>query len=87
MAVMCRQKGKKIVLRKCVASIQGKKLFSYKVNLRTNKILLRVLKLSSVQYRAVIRATEKFQRVENPITSIITTKTIRKIPILCRQVQ
>ena len=24
MAVMCRQKGKKIVLRKCVASIQGK---------------------------------------------------------------
>ena len=24
MAVMCRQKGEKIVLRKCVASIQGK---------------------------------------------------------------
>ena len=24
MAVMCRKKGKKIVLRKCVASIQGK---------------------------------------------------------------
>ena len=34
----------------------------------------------------ILAASDKFQRVENPIRSIITTKTIRRLPILYRQV-
>ena len=79
--------GKNCPSKMCSIYLRKNNIIFYKVNFKTNQILLKVLKLKSVQYRAVICMSERFQRVENPLSSIITTKTIRQQPTLCRQLQ
>ena len=66
--------GKSCPLKMCSIYPREKQQSFFKVTYYKNQNLLRLLQIRSVCYHAVIGSSEKFQRVENPICSIITTK-------------